>query len=96
MTIIEISGQIGILLLLGLGVVITLLFILIARVSALGKMINAIDKKLIAAAPVAEAKKVVSIPKSAAPPLGAGPVTVPDAVIAAISAAVNQYCIENT
>ena len=92
MAVAEMSGQIAYLTLFGLGVVIVLLFILIARVSALKKMLAALDIKLSPAAkPVAEPKAAASVPKSK--PV-TSPAAVPNDVIAAICAAVSQYSIE--
>ena len=83
---------------LGLGLIIILLFILIKRVSALKKIIEEISIKLNSLEPVA----VPEGPARAAPapamkpaPVAAGSAEVPNAVIAAISAAVNQYRVEN-
>ena len=80
--------------LFGIGVVIVLLFILIARVSAIKKTLNALNMKL--NPPVAAAREAVNVPKSKPASSAAGPKAVPNEVIAAIGAAVNQYCIENT
>ena len=77
MTIIEMLGQSGILSVLGMGVVFGFLIIMIIAITAVGKVINAlgIDKGDAATAP-AQAAPAAS---SEAP------------VIAAISAAVNEY-----
>jgi len=94
MAIAEMSGQIGYLILFGIGVVIILLFVLIARVSAVKKMLETLDMKLTPAKPVTAAKAVASVPKSRPASVATGPAAVPNEVIAAICAAVNQYSIE--
>jgi len=96
MVIAEMSGQIGLLTLFGLGLVIVLLFILIARVSAVKKTLEALDMKLSPAKPIARATEAVKAPQSKPASVQTGPATVPNEVIAAISAAVNLYCLENT
>ena len=93
MAVADMSGH---LILFGLGVVIILLFIVIARISAVKKMLEALEMKLTLAEPVPVAQKAVSIPKRESVALQAGSAGIPNEVIAAISAAVNQYCIENT
>ena len=72
-----------------LGFIILLLFILISRVSALSKMINTLRDML----KEAEADRALYIQGTS--PLGSGSKAVPNAVIAAITAAVNQYRMDN-
>ena len=82
----DISGQIGFLFFL-IGFVILLLFILIKRVSTLANKIDAVHKAI-------NALEAKFAPEKMASSLGAGSV-VPNAVIAAISAAINQYRLDN-
>ena len=92
MTITEMSGQTGILVLLGIGVVIVLLIYLIKRVSALAKIIDDFHNLIKAT----ETNKVVYVPVKETASVEAVSAAVPNAVVAAISAALNQYRIDNT
>jgi Na+-transporting methylmalonyl-CoA/oxaloacetate decarboxylase gamma subunit len=89
MPVAEMSGQTGIFILLGLGIVIILLFRLITLISTLSKSVDAIEKAVSAAG---VNNKYVPINES---PSLEEDSAVPSAVIAAISAAVNQYRIVN-
>ena len=91
MTITEMSGQSDILILLGIGIVIILLIHLIKRVSSLSKMMESVSKMISAI----EVNRIVQVPVNETTSLEVGSVVVPNAVIAAISAAVNQYRKEN-
>ena len=94
MTLAEMSGQIGNVLLFGIGIIILLLIHLIYRVSALDKKIDALNKT----ANAAEADifaNAAAIGTIGTPSLEAGSKAIPDTVVAAISAAVNQYRTEN-
>jgi len=85
MTAIEMFGQSGFLAVLGLGIL--LLIILIIRVSIVEKRLNALEEKL----SIVEAKAIVNVPVSGLSSVNAGSAAIPNAVIAAISAAVNEY-----
>ena len=81
------SGQAGFLFLL-LGLIVILLFYLISRVSSLTRAVISLKKSLKDAETNIIAQNTISAPiKGAA-------AAVPNAVIAAISAAVNQYRTE--
>ena len=80
---------------LALALIIVLLFVLIKRVSALGKMIEEINIKLTPPAPPAPQVKAAPVPVKKPVPAETVSYSVPNAVIAAICAAVNQYRNEN-
>ena len=92
MAIAEMSGQVGNLILLGIGIIIVLLIHLIMRVSALGKMIGDSAKMI----DDAEASKPANIPVKDSLSLEVDSAIVPNTVVAAIGAALNQYRIENS
>ena len=83
MTLIEFFGQGDNLTLFIIGILIVLVIYLLKRVSVLSKKLAAL-----------EAHKAEYVPMNAPQSLG-GPVAVPNAVIAAICAAVDQYQLEN-
>ena len=83
----EMSGQIGFLFFL-VGFIILLLFILIGRVSSLTRTVSGLKKTI----KDTEANIITHL---APPSSGAGQKPVPNAVIAAISAALDQYRMEN-
>ena len=83
----EFIRQVGSLTWFAIGVIIVLIY-LIRRVSALTRRVDALARRIRAA----ETNMAANIPKAA--PV-AGPATVPNAVIAAICAAIDQYQMEN-
>ena len=84
----EMSGQMGFMYFL-VGFIILLLFILIGRVSALTRTVNGLKKS------IKNAEANILSRNSVQGSAQAGNTTVPNAVIAAISAAVNMYRSEN-
>ena len=91
----EISGQFGNIFLIGIGIIILLLIYLISRVSSLAKKIDTF-KETVDAAGTDKFPNAAAIGIIGTPSLEAGSAVIPDAVVAAISAAVNQYRTENT
>ena len=84
MTILEMLGQSGVLTLLGMGVVFGFLIIVVICVSAMGKVVHALG-----------ADKDVTAPKAAVTPPSGGSAKNP-AVVAAITAAVDEYRKDNS
>jgi len=82
--------------LLGIGIIIIFLIYLIRRVNAIARLVEDYGKNVQTSTEAkAEAPKPVYAPVREAPALAAVPGKVPNAVIVAIGAAVNQYRIDN-